>query len=66
MGTTASLSPSGPVKPGLFDKRAFLKYVRDIGRPYRKRAVELVKICRTFVEAQDQEQAFDSYYKLKR
>jgi hypothetical protein len=37
-----------------FDKRSFVKYMKNIGGAYRKQATELVSICRTFVQAQDQ------------
>ncbi|KAH9173176.1 hypothetical protein EDB89DRAFT_743725 [Lactarius sanguifluus] len=34
-----------------FDKLSFAKYMKNIGRAYRKQAMELVSICRTFVQA---------------
>jgi hypothetical protein len=37
-----------------FDTLAFVKYVKNIGAYYRKQAIELVSICRTFVQAQEQ------------
>ncbi|KAH9995276.1 hypothetical protein BJV77DRAFT_238691 [Russula vinacea] len=37
-----------------FDKYSFIKYMKNIGRVYRKQATELVSICRSFVQAQDQ------------
>ncbi|KAF8266956.1 hypothetical protein EI94DRAFT_1701389 [Lactarius quietus] len=33
------------------DKLAFTKYMKNIGRAYRKQAMELISICRTFVQA---------------
>ena len=42
-----------PVKLPTFDRVSFLKYVKNIGRPYRKRAVELISISRAFFVAQD-------------
>ena len=36
------------------DKYAFIKYMKNIGRAYRKQAKELVSISRLFVQAQDQ------------
>jgi hypothetical protein len=47
-----------------FDKLSFIKYMKNIGRAYRKQATELVSICRTFVQAQ--EHSLDSYAKLKK
>ncbi len=40
------------------DKYALLKYLKNIGRAYRKQAKELVTISRLFVQAQ--KQTFDS------
>ena len=37
-----------------FDKLSFVRYMKNIGRAYRKQAVELVSLCRTFVQAQEQ------------
>ncbi|KAH8993689.1 hypothetical protein EDB92DRAFT_1944383 [Lactarius akahatsu] len=34
-----------------FDKLSFAKYMKNIGRAYRKQAMELVSICRTFIQA---------------
>ncbi|KAH9051166.1 hypothetical protein EDB83DRAFT_2398339 [Lactarius deliciosus] len=34
-----------------FDRLSFAKYMKNIGRAYRKQAMELVSICRTFVQA---------------
>lgn len=36
------------------DKYAFIKYLKNIGRAYRKQAKELVSISRLFVQAQNQ------------
>jgi hypothetical protein len=33
------------------DKLAFVKYMKNIGRAYRKQAMELVSTCRTLVQA---------------
>lgn len=62
MHTTPGPS-SAPTTPPDFDKRSFLKSMKDIGRPYRKRAAKLVSICRTFVQAQNKTP--DSHYKLR-
>ena len=35
------------------DKLSFAKYMKNIGRAYRKQAMELVSTCRTFVQAGD-------------
>lgn len=35
------------------DKLSFAKYMKNIGRAYRKQAMELVSACRTFVQAGD-------------
>ena len=50
--------------PPRFDKLSFIKYIRNIGRPYRKRATELVSICRCFVQVQAQTPGSDA--KLRR
>ncbi|KAH9058111.1 hypothetical protein EDB87DRAFT_952465 [Lactarius vividus] len=34
-----------------FDKFSFLKYMKNVGRAYRKQAMELISICRFFVQA---------------
>ena len=36
------------------DRYAFIKYMKNIGRAYRKQAKELVSISRLFVQAQNQ------------
>ncbi|KAI0287774.1 hypothetical protein BC826DRAFT_738977 [Russula brevipes] len=43
-----------------FDKLSFIKYMKNIGRAYRKQATELVSICRAFVQAQEQTPDSDS------
>ncbi|KAI9507837.1 hypothetical protein F5148DRAFT_63791 [Russula earlei] len=53
--STSHLMPTAPtINPPNFDKLAFRKYMKNIGRAYRKQAVELVSLCRTFVAAQEQ------------
>jgi hypothetical protein len=47
-----------------FDKLSFVRYMKDIGRAYRKQATELVSICRLLVQAQ--EQTPDSDAELRR
>lgn len=37
-----------------FDKFSFIKYMKNIGRAYRKQALELISICRNFVRTQEQ------------
>ncbi|KAI0288281.1 hypothetical protein BC826DRAFT_1107873 [Russula brevipes] len=37
-----------------FDRLSFLKYMKNIGGAYRKQAIELISICRDFVQAQGQ------------
>ncbi|KAI9507836.1 hypothetical protein F5148DRAFT_1284720 [Russula earlei] len=37
-----------------FDKLAFRRYVKNIGRAYQKQAIELISLCRTFVHVQKQ------------
>ena len=44
----------------------FIKYMKNIGRPYLRQARELVSISRTFVQAQAQMQAFHSDNDLRR
>jgi hypothetical protein len=50
-------------KPNIFDGLAFVKYMKNTGRSYRKQAMELVSISRIF--ALDQEQTFRSVRDLK-
>jgi hypothetical protein len=40
--------------PYSFDKLAFVKYAKNIGRAYRNQTLELISICQTFVRAQEQ------------
>lgn len=51
-GNRMMSSTSASINEPTFDKLPFFKYVKNIGRPYRKRAVELVSISRTFMQAQ--------------
>jgi hypothetical protein len=51
-------------QPTNFDKLSFVKYMKNIGRAYRKQATELVFLCRTFVQAQEQTPGSD--VKLRR
>ncbi|KAH9955533.1 hypothetical protein BGW80DRAFT_1450535 [Lactifluus volemus] len=37
-----------------FDKYSFKKYMKNIGRAYRKQAIELISACRDFVQAREQ------------
>jgi hypothetical protein len=46
-----------------FDPYSFVKYIRVIGRAYQRRAIELVKTCRLFVEASPQEDQHDTRFK---
>jgi hypothetical protein len=39
---------------GGFDKLSFVRYMKNVGRAYRKQSMELVSICRTFSQAQKQ------------
>ncbi len=43
-----------PQDPNQFDVKAFCDTVHDIGKAYRHRAIELIKICRRFSAASDQ------------
>ena len=58
--TPISVSAKSPS----FDKLAFLKYVKDNGRAYRERSIELISICRTFSQAKKKTRS--SYNELKR
>jgi hypothetical protein len=49
-----------------FDPHSFLKYVKTFGRPYLKRALELISISRTLAQAQNQEQGFGAHDDLRR
>lgn len=66
MHATQPTSTSVSAKSPAFDKLAFVKYVKDIGRQYRKQAMKLVSISRTFAQAQAQEQTRSSYEELRR
>lgn len=46
-----------------FDPDSFVKYLRLIGRAYQRQAVELVVICRLFLEVCPQDDQHDA--KLK-
>ena len=51
-----SISPNGSAKnvyPG-FDKFSFVRYMKNVGRAYRRQATELIDVCRTFVQAGEQ------------
>jgi len=47
-----------------FDKLAFRKYMKNIGRGYRNQAMELISISQIFV--QEQEQSLDSDTELRK
>ncbi|KAH9173203.1 hypothetical protein EDB89DRAFT_1960421 [Lactarius sanguifluus] len=44
-----------------FDKLSFLKYMKNIGRAYRKQATELISICRFFVQVGERGVRQDAY-----
>jgi len=48
-----SISPNGSAKDlhPKFDKISFVRYMKNVGRAYRKQATVLISICRTFVQA---------------
>ena len=46
-----------------FDPYSFVKYIGRIGRAYQRRAIELVIICRLFVETSPQEDQYDTRFK---
>jgi hypothetical protein len=46
------------------DPKLFLEDMKDIGKQYRNQAMDLISICRTFIQAQ--EQTFHSYEELRR
>ncbi|KAI0300015.1 hypothetical protein B0F90DRAFT_571146 [Multifurca ochricompacta] len=50
----SSLVTSAPKNPPKFDRLGFVKYMKNIGRAYRKQAMELISICRLFVQAEEQ------------
>ncbi len=43
-----------------FDKLSFVRYMKNIGRAYRKQATELVSLCRAFVQVQEQTPGSDA------
>ena len=63
MSPASTANTQGQSPP--FDKISFIKYMKNIGRAYRKQATELVSICRTFVQAQDQAFDPDAYRSLR-
>jgi hypothetical protein len=46
-----------------FDPYSFVKYIRVIGRAYQRQAIELVTICRLFVEASPEDDQHDAKFK---
>ena len=46
-----------------FDPFSFVKYIRVIGRAYQRQAIELVTICRLFVEVSPQDDEHDATFK---
>jgi hypothetical protein len=46
-----------------FDPYSFVKYVKVIGRAYQRQAIELVMICRLFVEVSPGEDRHDAKFK---
>ena len=46
-----------------FDPFSFVKYVKVIGRGYQRQAIELVMICRLFVEISPQGDQHDAKFK---
>ncbi|KAH9955998.1 hypothetical protein BC827DRAFT_1234259 [Russula dissimulans] len=54
MHSTPTVTGTSPDRPPKFDKLSFLKYMKNIGRAYRKQATELVSMCRTFFQAHEQ------------
>ena len=67
---STSMSPASTAKAQgqspPFDKISFIKYMKNIGRAYRKQATELVSISRTFVQAQEQAFNLDAGQSLRR
>src|SRR6266581_1425476 len=63
---TRPKAPKAPKAPSSkhFDGKAFSDYVHDIGRAYRHRAIELIRICQRFSGAS--EQSFDQDKALTR
>jgi hypothetical protein len=64
MTAPTSNPASAKAKSPVFDGLSFVKYMKDIGRAYRKQAMELVSTCRIFAQAQ--EQLFRPYDDLRR
>jgi hypothetical protein len=54
--TLPSMAPSTKShgQPSRLDTLSFAKYMKNVGRAYRKQAMELISICRLFVQAQKQ------------
>ena len=46
-----------------FNPYSFIKYIKFIGRAYQRQAIELVMICRLFVEVSPQEDQQDAQFK---
>ncbi|KAF8266954.1 hypothetical protein EI94DRAFT_99219 [Lactarius quietus] len=46
-----------------FDPYSFVKYIRDIGRAYQRQAIEIVTICRTFVQVSPQAYQHETKFK---
>ena len=46
--------PTRSRSTNLFDGHTFVKYVKNVGTSHRKQTMELISICRTFVQAQEQ------------
>ena len=46
-----------------FDPYSFVKYIKAIGRAYQRQAIELVTICRIFVEVSPEEDQHDAKFK---
>ena len=46
-----------------FDALSFISYIKNTGRAYQRQAIELVNICRMFVEASSQEEQHDATFK---
>ncbi|KAF8495896.1 hypothetical protein F5888DRAFT_507428 [Russula emetica] len=56
---TLPIHSSAPPSNVSFDKISFIKYTKEIGREYRKQAIELISICRTFAQEQKQGSPYD-------
>ena len=50
----ATARTNSSAKPKIFDGLSFVKYMKNTGRSYKKRAMELVSISRRFAQVQDQ------------